>query len=286
MARAVRRPRAVAIRKTRLVTRLSRRGGQRHLVGLLLNLLLCLAWISLGDILSMSTQPTISSYFSQSTALTTPSGETGGRSKRGGTPIDLTFDSDGEGMSPPRKRQRTTSSFFGSKHAAASSPKPATQAASSAGHAQQWRFDPASPTKSSRFADGEQQRSAHERAKKILLGGDNIFNRRKYSDDAPLPSEGGDDPVGDGDPQSEEENKAEKKFGELLEMFSSAGTKKKGKSTAKKAKPPAAGPSRSRGQKVEEVGPSGQTYTPFELQVCPAVEYIRPSSDCLRRYEN
>ncbi|RDX52693.1 hypothetical protein OH76DRAFT_1454157 [Lentinus brumalis] len=215
----------------------------------------------------MSTQPTISSYFSQSTAPTTPSGETGGRSKRGSTPIDLTFDSDGEGISPPRKRQRTTSSFFGSKHAAAPSPKPATQAASSAGHAEQWRFDPASPTKSSRSADGEQQRSAHERAKKILLGGDNIFNRRKYSDDAPLPSEGGDDPVEDGDPQSEEENKAEKKFGELLEMFSSAGTKKKGKSTAKKAKPPVAGPSRSRGQKVEEVGPGGQTYTPFELQV-------------------
>ena len=236
----------------------------------------------------MSTQATLSSYFSQSTGSgpSTPSRKTSGKGKTGSTPIDLTLDSDDESSSPPRKRQRTTSSFFGSKPSTAHSPKAAKQAATSAGHAEQWRFDPASPAKSSRVTDDEKHRSSYERAKKILLGGDNIFNRRNHSDDAP-PSFEGDDLVGDDNGQSEEEgeNNAEKKFGELMEMFSSAGAKKKGKSSAKKAKPPAAGSSRSRSQKTEEIGPSGQTYTPFELQVGSITALAGDAYVDLCRYE-
>lgn len=112
------------------------------------------------------------------------------------------------------------------------------------------------------------QRSAHERAKKILLGNVNIFNRRTQSADATPSSDVEEEAEKAADPPVEEED-SEKKFGELMEMFSSSSskTKRKGKGAAKKSGPPVAGPSRSKSQKIEEIGPSGQPYTPFELQV-------------------
>ena len=64
------------------------------------------------------------------------------------------------------------------------------------------------------------------------------------------------------------------------------GAKKKGKASAKKAKPPAAGSSRSRSQKTEEIGPSGQTYTPFELQVGSIAVLAGDAHVDLCRYEN
>ena len=112
------------------------------------------------------------------------------------------------------------------------------------------------------------QRDAHERAKRILLGDENVFSRRTHSTDM-TPSSDIDETVANPDAAPEEdEDEAEKKFSELMEMFSSSKGKGKGKAVTRKAVPPVAGPSRSRTQKkVEELGPSGQPYTPFELQV-------------------
>ncbi|KAI0350070.1 hypothetical protein OH77DRAFT_1413634 [Trametes cingulata] len=216
------------------------------------------------------TQATISSFFSQSTAgPSTPKAKAGSKNKRGSSPIDLTLDSDDEGHAPPHKRQKTTTStFFSPRRPATSASQPATPAAKSGGHAEQWRFDPSSPSKS-RTVEDEAGRKAHERAKKILLGNANVFNRRNQSADATPSSDVEEDESARAAPPEEEEDEVEKKFSELMEMFSSSKVKKKGKSTAKRtAGPPAAGSSRSKSQKIEEIGPSGQPYTPFELQAC------------------
>lgn len=204
---------------------------------------------------SGGTQATISSFFSQTTSSTPSTPTARGKTKRRSTPIDLTIDSDDGEPHPPHKRQKTSSSFFGVNMA---SPKPATQATGNGGHAEQWRFDPSSPSKATEVGDSEEQRRAREKAKRILLGGDDVLNGRNRSNEPPATVVEEDD--------SDEEH-TEKKFGELLEMFSSKPSKKS-KSTAKRTKPPVAGPSRSRSQKAEEIGPSGQPYTPFELQVC------------------
>ncbi|KAI0806964.1 muts domain V-domain-containing protein [Fomes fomentarius] len=206
---------------------------------------------------SSGTQATISSFFSQTTS-STPSTPTarGKTTKRGSTPIDLTIDSDDGEIHPPHKRQKMSSSFFEVNKA---SPKPATQATKHGGHAEQWRFDPSSPSKAMEVGDSEEQCRAREKAKRILLGGDDVLKRRNRSYEPPAAVMQQDDRL----PSDEEHT--EKKFGELLEMFSSKPSK--GKSTAKRTKLPVAGPSRSRSQKAEEIGPSGQPYTPFELQV-------------------
>ena len=216
---------------------------------------------------SQATQPTISSFFSQ-----TPStGASPRRAKRGNTPIDLTVDSDEGEQPPPHKRQKTTSTFFTPRKSVPSSPQSSTQPPRTGGHAEQWRFDPVSPSKAAPHADDEGQRRVHERAKKILLGSGDVFAHRSSSG-AATPAPDGDGPAeNDAERSADEGDEAEKKFGELMEMFSSSTPKaaaKKGKGAAKKAAaPPVAGPSRSRTQRVEEIGPSGQPYTPFELQV-------------------
>ncbi|TBU29038.1 muts domain V-domain-containing protein [Dichomitus squalens] len=211
---------------------------------------------------SQAAQPTISSFFSQSSSSASSRG-----TKRGSTPIDLTLDSDDGGKSPPHKRQKTTSAFFTPRKNVPPSPKSATQPPRSGGHAEQWRFDPASPSKVLQPVEGEKQRRAHERAKKILLGSDNVLAHRSSSGAATPAPDGDGPPEHDEERSADEGDEAEKKFGELMEMFSSSNSKaRKGKGAAKKAAP-VAGPSRSRTQKVDEIGPSGQAYTPFELQV-------------------
>ncbi|KAI0637370.1 muts domain V-domain-containing protein [Trametes polyzona] len=216
---------------------------------------------------SQGTQARISSFFSQSAGPGTPTKTSNG--KRGGSPIDLTLDSDEDVHAPPPKKQKiTTSTFFSPRRPAASAPKPATPTTKSGGHAEQWRFDPKSPNLSQRTTENATQREAHERAKKILLGSASLFGGRDHSGDVTPSSdveEGPDAPV-----LEDEEDETEKKFSELMEMFSSSSSKAKPKgkrAATKKAAPPVAGPSRSKSQKIEEIGPSGRPYTPFELQV-------------------
>ncbi|KAH9857640.1 muts domain V-domain-containing protein [Lenzites betulinus] len=219
---------------------------------------------------SQGTQATISSFFSQDTSAgsSTPNAKAGrgSKHKRGSSPIDLTLDSDDERPTSPRKRQRTaTSTFFSPRRPSASSLQPA---AKDAGHAEQWRFDPTSPSKSASVNDNADRREVHARAKRILLGGADMFAGRNHSADATRSSDVEDEVEIVADTPAETEEDSEKKFGELMEMFSSSKSKaKKGKGSAKRAATSAAGPSRTTSQKVEEIGPSGKPYTPFEQQV-------------------
>ncbi|KAI0781314.1 muts domain V-domain-containing protein [Trametes elegans] len=220
---------------------------------------------------SAGTQATISSFFSQGSAGPSTPGKAkaGSKTKRGNSPIDLTLDSDEEEREPPNKRQRTTtSSFFSPRRPVPISPQLSSPATKSGGHAEQWRFDPSSPQKSPRVRLDLEQRKAHDRAKSILLGGSEVFTSRRCSTDV--------DPSSDVEeireewvapPEEEEADDSEKKFEELMELFSNFKGKQKGRGNSKKAGLPQAGPSRSRSQKSEEIGPSGQPYTPFELQV-------------------
>lgn len=232
---------------------------------------------------SQTTQPTISSFFSQNSTPSRPKA----LSKRGSTPIDLTIDSDDGDHPPPPKRQKKnsgTSTFFTPRKDAPSSPKSVTQPSRSAGHAEQWRFDPSSPTRATQPTSSENGRATHERAKRILLGGDGLFSHAARSRGATPAGDGQEGPAeSDGEQSADEGDEAEKKFGELMEMFSSSNSKaKKGRATGRKAAAaPVAGPSRPRVQKVVELGPSGKAYTPFELQVsaypegvhCPAFTF-------------
>lgn len=225
------------------------------------------------------TQATISSFFSksQSSAATasgpsTPTkGKAGSKNKRGSSPIDLTLDSENEEHAPARKRQRTTTStFFSPRRPAVSASKAEAAATKSGGHAEQWRFDPSSPSKSQKVPEDATQRNAHERAKRILLGSANVFNNTSRSADAAPSSDVEEEAETAVAPPEDDVDDAEQTFGELMEMFSSSSSKgkRKGKGAAKKTGLPVAGPSRSKSQKTEEIGPSGQPYTPFELQVC------------------
>ncbi|EIW60757.1 mismatch repair protein MSH3 [Trametes versicolor FP-101664 SS1] len=212
------------------------------------------------------TQATISSFFSKSQS----SGKAGSKNKRGNSPIDLTLDSENEELAPVRKRQRTTTStFFSPRRPGASASKSGAAATKSGGHAEQWRFNPSSPSKSQKVIEDATQRDAHERAKRILLGSADVFNNTNRSADAAPSSDVEEEAEILAAPAEDDVDDAEQKFGELMEMFSSSSSKgkRKGKGTAKKTGPPVAGPSRSKSQKTEEIGPSGQPYTPFELQV-------------------
>ncbi|KAI0373318.1 hypothetical protein BV20DRAFT_1104314 [Pilatotrama ljubarskyi] len=235
---------------------------------------------------SKGTQPTISSFFSQGSTAgpSTPKGKAGSKHKRGSSPIDLTLDSGDEGHTPPPKRQRTTTStFFSSRRPATSTSQPASPAVKNGGHAEQWRFDPSSPSKPRTAHEDDAQKRAHERAKQILLGSGNVFNRRNHSTEADPSSDIEEGEGGVANPPEDEEDESEKKFGELMEMFSSSKAKKKGKTTAKRtAGPPVGGSSRSKSQKIEEIGPSGQTYTPFELQAGSTSFQLNHLTHCLQ----
>ena len=225
---------------------------------------------------STHTQASLSSYFSQSQGATGSGSQPpkATQSKRAPSPIDLTLDSDDEAAVRPQKRQKTASGFFARGRPNATPTKQASassrRAPDSGGQAEQWRFDPSSPTKTARSpGDAEKQRQAHERAKRILLGNSGVFRRKTPSAEAPASSDVEFEIQDDVLPQIQEDEHEEtdKKFGELMSMFASSTTKKKGKATAKTSVSEPA-PSRSRAKKAEEIGPSGQPYTPFESQVC------------------
>ena len=172
------------------------------------------------------TQPSISSYFSQSQrsprSKTTPS-------KRLTSPIDLTLDSDDDAHPPPTKRQKTTREPLSSLKLSVTPRKTPQPAPKSTGQAQQWRFDPESPTRTPHTFKAGEKRRIQERAKKILLGNDNVFRMKKQSKDATPSSdiEGG---LGDSEPPPEEdEDEGDKKFSELMSMFASSSGSKAGK---------------------------------------------------------
>lgn len=205
----------------------------------------------------------ISSFFSQSDTPQKPT-----QKKRTSTPIDLTIDSDDE-AGPSRKRARTTSAFF------LSSSTPTTPRKDAAGSsrvelpqdvAEQWRFNPTQPRRSSQNPAGElEQRKRHDRARSILLGDRNLFRSRASPHETEFDVDDMDDldnKVNDTTHVSDDDEETDQQFSELMEMFSNS----KGKATKGRRSAPTLKVS-SKQKKATEVGPSGQTYTPLELQI-------------------
>ncbi|OBZ75370.1 DNA mismatch repair protein MSH3 [Grifola frondosa] len=207
-------------------------------------------------------QATLSSFFSQ-TSPRKDDRPTGNAHKRPNSPIDLTVDSDNE---VPRKRARTTSTFFESTAGPSTQGREAGSSASG-GVAEQWRFNPAVPSapNSSGAPDEEEQRRRRDKAKRILLGEHNFFLRNESNDREPGRADGSSEVEGKGEEAATSGNESDEQFSELMKMFANSKSKKGAKGSKKTASTQAA--PRTRKRKDEEIGPSGQPYTPFELQV-------------------
>ena len=185
------------------------------------------------------TQPTISAFFQASPSATR---------KRTATtstfPIDLTADNDDDEL-PAIKRPRLP----GREHTTPSTP--AQYSARSTNVADDWRFSP----EKSKQANAEKNQSIdekerHEAFKRKLLQDNNRFLRKESST---IQMNRDAMEVDESVASSEEES-----FNKLSDMFSHK-DKGKGKAGIKTAvRSP---------KKHVELGPSGQSYTPLELQV-------------------
>jgi len=207
----------------------------------LLALLNCLdIWIPMHHN-SVSSQSTISSYFQSATQQPHPG-------KR--TTIDLTVGD--EGYEPPLKRPRTSGHRVSTPPIRGEvSPKKAVPSV-----ADGWRFSPEKSQAGPSRPRTSEEKARHEAFKKKLLSDNSQFLKK------PEITELDYEPMDEGNTEVNEDSGDESdRFQKLSEMFSHEGKsrgKAKGKSTgvAKHV------------QKTVEVGPSGQSYTPLEKQVC------------------
>lgn len=198
-----------------------------------------------------SQQPVISSFFLQ---IPSPKKTTSKPRKRTDSPIDLTLD-DSEEHPSPRKKSRTNATVASPSAIAGPSRSVNTN------HADQWRFESASPEKpvpqKKIRTPGEEaaRKKNHEAFKRKLLGENSIFTRKSRElSTAEI--------TGVCQPKSNESNEgsgsdSDGAFTTLQEQFSN---KSKGKSKS--------GNSTFSRRKVKELGPSGEPWTPLEQQVC------------------
>ena len=188
---------------------------------------------------SVPSQSTISSYFHSATQQP----HSGKR-----TTIDLTVGD--EDYEPPLKRPRTSGrSVSTSPVGGEVSPKKAAPSV-----ADGWRFSPEKSRAGPSRPRTSDEKARHEAFKKKLLS-DNSRLLKKLGLDYESMDEGNNE-VNEGDSGDESD-----RFQRLSEMFShddKSRGRAKGKSTG-------AG---KHVQKTVEVGPSGQSYTPLEKQVC------------------
>ena len=185
---------------------------------------------------SVPSQSTISSYF-HSVALQPHSG------KRTTSPIDLTVGD--EGYEPPLKRARISGCGVStsSTRAGMSPQKTASTVADS------WRFSPDKAQARPPRPRTSDEKARHEAFKRRLLSDNSLFLKEPDQDE-PM------------DEANEEDSGDESdRFQKLNEMFSHQG-KGRGKSKGKSAV------AAKHAQKTMEIGPSGQSYTPLEKQVC------------------
>jgi DNA mismatch repair protein MSH3 len=193
------------------------------------------------------TQPTISAFFQASPSATR-------KRTTSSFPIDLTADSDDNEL-PAIKRPRLS----GREHTTPSTP--AQYSAGSTNVADDWRFSPEKSKQTNvKKIRTTSEKERHEAFKRILLQDNNRF-LKKGSSTVQINQDAME--VDDSVPSSEEES-----FNKLSDMFSHK-DKGKGKAGGKAAvKSP---------KKHVELGPSGQSYTPLELQV--SVAKLRISSN-------
>jgi len=177
-------------------------------------------------------QACISTYFSQS-----PSRVKKRPHDAGDSTIDLTSDSPEPGEQPSVKRLKVHKG---------------------ARLSEQWRFDPSQPPSTggeNRSSLDKEKRRRHEEFKRVLLGENSIFARRKSAQESTIQSDVEGVSCDDGD-EGADSDRSDAAFKELTELFSHKPSKGKGSAPSAKQKKRAQG----------ELGPSGQPYTPAELQ--------------------
>lgn len=175
-------------------------------------------------------QPRISSFFSQKPSV---------QEKRPHSPIDLTTEDPGVGRQPPIKKLKVEKGNSLADH---------------------WRFDTTRKHSIERPVAGNEddKKRCHEEFKRVLLAGNSSFARQKchHGEQGAQPSE--DESLQDQDKGSESDV-SDEAFKNLTEIFSH-------KSSKVKSKTPFVSSAKSKGTS-EALGPSGQPYTPAELQV-------------------
>jgi DNA mismatch repair protein MSH3 len=193
------------------------------------------------------TQPTISAFFQTSPSVTR-------KRTTSSFPVDLTADSDDDKL-PAIKRPR----LAGHEHTTPSAP---AHSAGSTNVADDWRFSPEKSMQANvRKIRTTSEKERHEAFKRKLLQENNRFLKTESSTVQDAME------VDESVASSEEES-----FNKLSDMFSHK-DKGKGKAGGKTAvKSP---------KKHVELGPSGQSYTPLELQV--SVAKLRRSSNSIHR---
>ena len=127
---------------------------------------------------------------------------------------------------------------------------------------EQWRFDPTqvlSTGSEHRSLVDEDKRKRHDEFKRVLLGENSIFARRKSAQEATIQSDVGGVSSDDDDDEAAGSDHSDAAFKELTELFAHKPNKGKGKARS--------APSTKQKKRAQgESGPSGQPYTPAELQ--------------------
>lgn len=191
-------------------------------------------------------QPRISSFFSQQLSP----GRIRSRGKRAQSPIDLTSEPEEDSSTRPAKKLKT-----GVASSSANDKDEVPSQSSKGGPAEQWRFTPSAVTiqDSGRNGSNAESERLRKKAKKILSN-DDVFSSQHQSagsGEGVMAEHEDDSPEGASDPEADSHDE----FDAILKTFASSKTAK-GKGKGKRiAKPP------------PEIGPSGQAYTPLELQV-------------------
>jgi len=143
------------------------------------------------------------------------------------SPIDLTIDDSDVERQPPIKKLKL-------KH-----PEPS---------ASQWRFDNCSRDYAGTASVQEDKTRSRAELERILLGTDHPSSHADHGENSSMD-----------DDSSQDGNDSDPAFSELRAMFSLKTTKRNGKSRSK--------PMVRKTKAAAEVGPSGETYTPYEVQV-------------------
>jgi DNA mismatch repair protein MSH3 len=194
---------------------------------------------------SQSQQPTISVFFSQKPSAVKDS-----------SPIDLTLDSDED--APPKKRQKTNANIRNLLESPTRVAEAMSSRSQNTSHAEQWRFGTTSPDKhqvekqSHTAAEEAARKKNHEAFKMRLLGENSTFIQKKAreSSAAAMDVDSDHPTVDEMDHSNHDSDSAFASFQELL-------SKKRGKGKAPTA----------HDKRADEMGPSGQTWTPLEKQV-------------------
>lgn len=211
----------------------------------------------------------------------TPTKDISKQRKRLSSPIDLTLD--GPDDAPPKKKKKIRGiPDFSVSPIRAIVPGP-SRSQHTGGFADQWRFESASPEKQlapdfkSRTSTEEAARKKnHEAFKKKLLGENSMFLRRKSRESSEYITATDTEEQSKLKDAGESGGESDAAFTALHEQFSNKSkSRNKGKAVANQKK-----------KKAEEVGPSGETWTPLENQVSASPIFPICVLICCNRFSN